>query len=1079
MPELPKGPSAVLRQLLSPGALVLGVGLSGALLSLGATTPPSASSEPAHIPVIAAGQSECATSSELLCPLFHSAGQSPKIEKDDPCTAARVTRSTSSTSDSSLSCKWNPTGIRNQFIVALVPDPTDSPFDYSFDRYLDSIRIALETSGYLLDQYQFPWRAAGVPDDKLPKAQSSFVQSSKIRPGVAIFRRQHEFLTLLLVGETPTAGIHREAFLNALNVQRLGADEPATVRIIGPTFSGSTDSVRDAIQQWRCSHKNVEFSFISGTATACRNKQRLTIEGYSKFSATVLPDDIAICSVYRYFNEHGISRDRIAVLSESNTAYGGTFRSMEKGTPSLPQLVVTGVLAVMFGDDEGASQCNGSDNKGASSGQLVLEGIFSRVSGDDENIGACEPRCPALDPTLHLTFPLHISELRSAYQRGRAAGPDIPHRLLDLSLDDARAARDVLAPTSRLTTESVELVLTSLLTRLAQARVTAVLIAATDARDVIFLGELIHRYAPDLRLFTMGSDILYTHDEVAYLNGMILVSSYPLLIDNQTWSYPHTGEHQWRQFPTDVAQGVYNATLLLVDKDANSHVLEYGMPFASAARTPALWLTAIGNGSIWPLHAEPVNDSPYLAKLDTEGDKKFDDTWRPPVTMGFFITLLLFTCFALCIHAAFWAGQSSDRAKLLARSAFWTALAEPFGIADQKQRTLRYFALLTVAGVGAAQFEMTSLLRFAVVRESVWDVAATLHKCLLGFAMLSSVIFIATASVALVQTLSPRWRVTPTRAFIAFVASAIVVVVVVVIDSYVRSHASANPVLRGDVLFAYLRVSNLGSSLSYLMPALFLCTGISFFGFIKMRTLHRITQQEIPSSTDEQVVAASKKLAERFGNSIGSIPTTVLLIVLFAFSCAIAFRNITQSFDGPWAFAILHVILLAFMTANAILASWLFSLWLEFRRYLESIADGRASTSSLFEQLKPFKPWIEFVRGHVQELLTCLTVCLLLLLFATNSYPFVMERSLVAFVWLFSAVAIVITIVIIVGLNRNEALSTLSGTEPGRLTIDQSLISSLVVHVVLPLVGLYAARSPSVAGYITRWLEPVLRALRH
>ena len=45
-----------------------------------------------------------------------------------------------------------------RFLLALVPDPVESSSGYRFDSVVDSIQRAVETQGYVLDRYFYPWR---------------------------------------------------------------------------------------------------------------------------------------------------------------------------------------------------------------------------------------------------------------------------------------------------------------------------------------------------------------------------------------------------------------------------------------------------------------------------------------------------------------------------------------------------------------------------------------------------------------------------------------------------------------------------------------------------------------------------------------------------------------------------------------------------------------------------------------------------------------------------------------------------------------------------------------------------------
>src|SRR5208283_4581960 len=111
------------------------------------------------------------------------------------------------------------------------------------------------------------------------------------QPGTILFRidrdaprpdqpaQPQELLLLLLVGETPTWGIQQESLMTSLNIawtldiQRNSRDtdrEPV-MRILGPTFSGTVDSMARVIHTWavnRPDRKAARFWVCSGAATA-------------------------------------------------------------------------------------------------------------------------------------------------------------------------------------------------------------------------------------------------------------------------------------------------------------------------------------------------------------------------------------------------------------------------------------------------------------------------------------------------------------------------------------------------------------------------------------------------------------------------------------------------------------------------------------------------------------------------------------------------------------------------------------------------------------------------------------------
>ncbi|HEY2518350.1 MAG TPA: hypothetical protein VGI39_46095, partial [Polyangiaceae bacterium] len=130
-------------------------------------------------------------------------------------------------------------------LVALVPDPVDSPLVYQFDQISHAVLSGVDRTGYLRDQTWLPWDDHHLDDSAALTADQA---CRRIVPGVRIFRPAHRATdagandgparVVLFVGETPGEGVHKETLRHALffahDLQR--ADAP--IRIVGPTFSG-------------------------------------------------------------------------------------------------------------------------------------------------------------------------------------------------------------------------------------------------------------------------------------------------------------------------------------------------------------------------------------------------------------------------------------------------------------------------------------------------------------------------------------------------------------------------------------------------------------------------------------------------------------------------------------------------------------------------------------------------------------------------------------------------------------------------------------------------------------------------
>ncbi len=461
-----------------------------------------------------------------------------------------------------------------EFLVATIPDPLDSHVGWLFDQQLDAIERAIEGTGHSLDRFSLPWECSF--DDPAGS------DAHRERPGVLLFKGADHLLVLFLVGETPTWGVQKDAMREALDFianwqARTNAGE-RSISIIGPTFSGAGTSLRIVLSNWKKKQENsasTRLKIRSGSATGGDWLQEFFHREGFEFQAVVHPDIALLREAARFFesDRHGSSKPKIAVLAESGTSYGQS-------------VLIT------------AQRLRG------------IEGL----------------------ETMALSFPLHVSRARSALQeverRGRSEGADLafdPQPALHVPLGDSGRARDVLpAMTGPLTSAAAEQSLATIFSTLSHEELDFVGIFASDVRDKLFLAKEIKRYLPDVQLFTTESHALFAHPRFRdELDGMIVVSTYPLYATNQIWSFPFFGRTQRTHFPSEAAQGAFNATTtLLVEQERAcgerrtfTHYgamtpLEYGAPFALEASDgklwrPPIWISVVGRGVAWPVAFEP------------------------------------------------------------------------------------------------------------------------------------------------------------------------------------------------------------------------------------------------------------------------------------------------------------------------------------------------------------------------------------------------------------------------------------------------------------------------------------------
>jgi hypothetical protein len=470
-----------------------------------------------------------------------------------------------------------------EYLIATVPDPKDSRLDYMFDRYLDVIQVAIGDAGYTFDSYWMPWDRGGTAapvsfpaDPKSP--QLSMAARYLYDPGVILFRSDKGALLLFVVGETPTGGIHKVAFQNAIwQIEELaGWREPKTkeanekeIRILSPSFSGSADSLVTLLKPWIHQYEYVtppKVRIVSGSATSIDKTkllEKIALKGV-EFQTTVIHVQEANDKFFTYLSglDPQSKRDdgpQIALLSEASTSHGQTVREELKNP---------------------------------------------------------------IGPILSLTFPLHISQLRVEAARQSPSRDDVAKALsagnsgLALPMREAGSpvSKDILPLFSPVETVTMELALGEALSAIHRERIRYVGVMSTDVQDRIFLVREIRKHCPNAMIFIQTDDLLYLHSESNLdFQGALVISSYPLFGLNQLWTYPFAGGKSRLQFSTYTAQGVYNATLALLNKEdrrpenkkIKDRMLEYGFPLKQYKdgenRYPALWLGIIGRNGIWPV----------------------------------------------------------------------------------------------------------------------------------------------------------------------------------------------------------------------------------------------------------------------------------------------------------------------------------------------------------------------------------------------------------------------------------------------------------------------------------------------
>jgi hypothetical protein len=473
-------------------------------------------------------------------------------------------------------------GYEVRHLILTLPDPLQSRFGGIFDRHLDAAQRALEHLGYALDRVDLPWvgkgeERAGTNADRGMQPELLFRDAKGTRlvvrdqertaahpdpgrPGVLLFRDEDgkRLVVLLVVGETSTAGIHKDQLLKAVDrIDRADYSEDEAIPIVGPTFTGSLASLKIALesrQQRRSQRPRLNsVVVISGSVTGASGTP-LGIDNGISFHTTLVPDRVTAQAFCEYLAGSLRARqEQIAILTESDTAYGGG---------------------------------------------------WSGPAGDEPCRGV-----------VRYTFPLHVSDLRSAGSgKGRASGaealPVAPSSYrTSLSLKEGSTIAETPSMVSGDSVVSAEVSLAALFESLSRDLVRYILVFASDPKDAIFVASQIRDRVPNTLVALFDADLLYFHSDVNLdLRGALTVSTYPLFPLNQIWSPPNEGLSKRIVFPSQSSQGTYNA--VLAQLGASPGLLEYGSPIVRQSETRRgsgdqavlpVWVQVIGTSGFWPL----------------------------------------------------------------------------------------------------------------------------------------------------------------------------------------------------------------------------------------------------------------------------------------------------------------------------------------------------------------------------------------------------------------------------------------------------------------------------------------------
>jgi hypothetical protein len=161
-------------------------------------------------------------------------------------------------------------------------------------------------------------------------------------------------------------------------------------------------------------------------------------------------------------------------------------------------------------------------------------------------------------------------------------------------------------------TSSTKLELDAVFATLSRQGIHNVGVLATATEHKVYLAQHLRSSAPDLRVHMYeGSTALADPGQRAALEGVVVASSYPVLMTTQLWTQQE--RRPLLQFPSAMAEGVYNATLALqatfdpaLQAALPRLLLDYALPFCNGALAgPSVWVSVSISGQLWPLAVYP------------------------------------------------------------------------------------------------------------------------------------------------------------------------------------------------------------------------------------------------------------------------------------------------------------------------------------------------------------------------------------------------------------------------------------------------------------------------------------------
>lgn len=502
-----------------------------------------------------------------------------------------------------------------EVMIAIEPDPVHTHLSLLFDRDIDALEDAMQAAGYLYQSNWLPWSTPSSGPSTADRftdqeEQHLFLEGRESYPGVILFRprsaSQNPPLAVFVVGNSPTGGINRTQFEEAISQLKLRAHLQTHLRILGPTFSGSGPSLRTLLSEETVANSGLaEITIASGSVTD------------------------SLCSDF-------LPHDPIDANGQC----------VSKGEPRIT-FVSFGIDKAWRNDQIGAFLVKQGGFKPEEIAELTEDESSYGLNSEDRSGNDNEKKY------LYLHFPRNISHLRTAYQNSNIFGfgvsaPGAGNVSLSLDLNETSDEDDAIPDFAQQQMPvSQDGIMREITQILEQHQIKVVMLSATDVLDELFVAEILAREAPNALIVIKQADNLFLRSTSPNdFTNMYFVSPFPLINSGGLGKFI---------FPSDISEGLYIAVLYLYPpRNRVSNIPGYGSP-GSRINRPALWLSMVGHGAYWPVALLEDPDStrrsgfhlpPLANKVPSTGGQLID---LPHLSVNLILLLL---CLIALYHTA-------------------------------------------------------------------------------------------------------------------------------------------------------------------------------------------------------------------------------------------------------------------------------------------------------------------------------------------------------------------------------------------------------------------------------------------